>query len=336
MRFVILGMAVFLLLYPLFYPLSLKDVPKPPLGEGVSFYIYPGEDIGTVAKRLEDLKIIKDSAIFLTEAKKRGLSIRAGGYFLFQGMSVYDSIDVLAKRPLLERVTIPEGLTAPEIAKILVQREVLSSEREFLELVLNGKEVFKGFKYIKEIPSRGVEGYLFPETYYFPKRSSPKEIIYAMLRNFERAITPEMLAKLPKLGLSFHEVITLASIVEREGQRQDEYPIISGVFYNRLKRGMKLESCATVEYLLPEKKKRLTLTDLKIDSPYNTYLYAGLPPAPICNPGLKAIRAAFFPAEVDYLYFVSKGDGSHHFSRTYEEHLEAKDRYLGRPGQGNP
>ncbi len=336
MRFLIVGVALFLFLYPIFHPLSLSDLPHRPLGNSVGFYIYPGEGVNLVASKLEGMGLVKSAELFIEEAKRVRLSFRAGGYILKEGMSLYDIIEALKRRPTLEKVTIPEGLTASEIAKILLRKEIISSESEFLLLVNKGKRYFKSFKYIGDIPSESVEGYLFPDTYYLPRRSSPKGVISLMLERFERSITEEMLKELPKLGFSLHQVITLASIIEREGQKEEEYPIISAVFYNRLKRGMRLESCATVGYLLPERKGRLSINDLKIDSPYNTYLYGGLPPGPICNPGLKAIRASFFPAKVDYLYFVSKGDGSHHFSRTYEEHIEAKNRYLGGAGQRNP
>lgn len=333
MRFAILGVAIALFLYPVFYPLNLSDMPPLPKGEKVSFYIYPGEGVTVLANRLEKLRVIKNAELFIEEAKRSKLHIRAGGYLLSEGMSISEVIESLKGKPILEKVTIPEGLTAKEIAKILLQGEIITSEEEFLNLVFSGKDVFKGFKFSKDIPSSSVEGYLFPDTYHFPKRTSPKDVISAMLKRFERAISPDMLDRLPKLGLSFHEVIILASIVEKEGQKDEEYPIIAAVFYNRLKKGMKLESCATVEYLLPERKKRLSIEDLRINSPYNTYMYKGLPPGPICNPGLKAIAGAFSPANVDYLYFVSKGDGGHYFSRTYEEHVEAKNKYLKGTGQ---
>jgi len=333
MRLVLFSLALFFFIYPLICPLTLEDMPKLPQGGSVSFYIYPGEGLFDVAEKLERLKVIKSSPMFIEEAKRSGLSLKAGGYFLSEGMSIYEAIEALRRVPHLEKVTIPEGLTAREIAKLLSEKEIISSEEEFLKLVFNGKEAFREFKFIKEIPSLSLEGYLFPDTYYFPKRTPPKNVISAMLKRFERAISPEMLKELPDLGLTFHEVIILASVVEKEGMKDEEYPIISAVFYNRLRRGMKLESCATVEYLLKERKERLTLDDLKIDSPYNTYMYKGLPPGPICNPGAKAIAGAFFPAKVDYLYFVSKGDGGHHFSRTYEEHVEAKNRYLKGAGQ---
>ncbi|MCS7234086.1 MAG: endolytic transglycosylase MltG [Synergistetes bacterium] len=333
MRFLIFGIAVALFSYSLLFPFNFNDMPPLPKGERISFYVYPGEGIASVGEKLKRLKVIKSVELFFDEAKRSRLSIRAGGYFLSEGMSVYEAIEAFKGKPILEKVTIPEGLTAKEIAKVFFEREIITSEEEFLNLVFNGKDLFKGFKFLKDIPSSSVEGYLFPDTYHFPKRTPSKDVISAMLKRFERVISPKMLEELSKLGLSFHEVIILASIVEKEGQRDEEYPIIAAVFYNRLKRGMKLESCATVEYLLKERKARLSLEDLKINSPYNTYIYKGLPPGPICNPGLKSITAVFFPARVDYLYFVSKGDGGHHFSRTYEEHVEAKNRYLKGTGQ---
>ncbi len=327
MKVLILGIAIFLFLYPLFFPLSLRNFPFPPEGERVEFYVYPGTSFLSLAQELEKRGIIGRSDIFLEELRRNPLVLRAGRYILRKHMSIYDAISALRRKPALEKVVIPEGLTAREIAELFLKRGVISSKDEFLKLVSGGKNLFK-FKYARYIPSSSLEGYLFPETYYFPKGASPKSVISVMLRAFERVITTDMLNQLPKLGLKFHQVITLASIVEKEALKPREYPLIAAVFYNRLKRGMKLQSCATVEYLLPERKKRLALKDLKIDSPYNTYVHKGLPPGPICNPGERAIRAAFFPAKVNYLYFVSKGNGEHYFSRTYKEHVRAKAKYL--------
>ena len=296
--------------------------------------MYPGTGFSSLAEQLERRGVIARADIFLEELKRKHFVLRAGRYILRKGMSICGAISALEKKPQLEKVTVHEGLTAREISDLFLKRGVISSDKEFLKLVSNGKR-FLRFKYAPYIPSSSLEGYLFPETYYFPKGSSPKMVISTMLRAFERAITSGMLRQLPKLGLKFHQVITLASIVEKEAMKPEEYPLISAVFYNRLKRGMKLQSCATVEYLLPERKERLTLEDLKIDSPYNTYIHKGLPPGPICNPGERAIRAAFFPAKVNYLYFVSKGNGEHHFSRTYREHVRAKAKYLRKTRQGS-
>lgn len=296
--------------------------------------MYPGTGFSSLAEQLERRGVIARADIFLEELKRKHFVLRAGRYILRKGMSICGAISALEKKPQLEKVTVHEGLTAREISDLFLKRGVISSDKEFLKLVSNGKRLLR-FKYAPYIPSSSLEGYLFPETYYFPKGSSPKMVISTMLRAFERAITSGMLRQLPKLGLKFHQVITLASIVEKEAMKPEEYPLISAVFYNRLKRGMKLQSCATVEYLLPERKERLTLEDLKIDSPYNTYIHKGLPPGPICNPGERAIRAAFFPAKVNYLYFVSKGNGEHHFSRTYREHVRAKAKYLRKTRQGS-
>lgn len=219
-------------------------------------------------------------------------------------------------------VTIPEGLTIHETAQILAHHGLvdyarfsdLCNDRDFIrELGLN---------------TGSLEGYFFPDTYSFSSVQNEAAIITTLIRNFTRHVA--------KFGLknddSLHKVIILASIVEKEAKYEDERPIIARVFINRLESDRPLESCATVFYLLKTarpaaRKQKLTDADLKTDSPYNTYLHIGLPPGPICSPGESSIGAALAPTDVDYLYFVAKGDGRHHFSRTYREHMAAKDRY---------
>jgi UPF0755 protein len=173
-----------------------------------------------------------------------------------------------------------------------------------------------------------LEGYIFPDTYSLSRLQDEESIIGILVGNFTRHIAADNLSNRDSL----HQVIVLASIVEKEAKYEDERPIIASVFINRLKLKRPLESCATVLYVLKAEKpmatrQQLSDRDLKVVSPYNTYLHAGLPPGPICSPGESSIRAVISPADVDYLYFVAKGDGRHYFSRTYREHVAAKDRY---------
>lgn len=173
-----------------------------------------------------------------------------------------------------------------------------------------------------------LEGYLFPDTYKVTATTTEREIIDMMLARFAREATPEFRQKAQKLGLTLHQAVILASIVEREAKVDKERPKVAAVFLNRMKKGWKLESCATVQYALGQPKARLLNKDLQIDSPYNTYKYSGLPPTPIASPGRASLQAAVNPANVDYLFFVVSQDGRHVFSRTLAEHNRAKAKYI--------
>ena len=175
-----------------------------------------------------------------------------------------------------------------------------------------------------------LEGYLLPETYHFPKGTSAKTIIAAMISQFQNVFNEEWRKRASEIGMTIREVVILASLIEKETSIPEERKLVSAVFHNRLKRRMKLDCDPTIIYVLKQEgrfKDRLRTKDLKLDSPYNTYLYPGLPPSPICNPGRETLEAALFPADVKYLYFVSKNDRSHHFSRTFREHQQAVLKY---------
>jgi UPF0755 protein len=172
-----------------------------------------------------------------------------------------------------------------------------------------------------------MEGYLFPDSYFVYERSSPSEIIGIFYNGFKKFMTDSLRARADSMGFSIHEVLTLASIVEGETNKTEEMPQIASVYLNRLKKGMKLEADPTVQYLQPNGWKRLLYKDLKIKSPYNTYLNTGLPPGPINNPGRDAIHAVLYPADTEYLFFVANGAGGHNFSKTYSQHLRNVSKY---------
>jgi UPF0755 protein len=208
------------------------------------------------------------------------------------------------------KITIPEGYTSIQIAELLDKKEIVEKE-SFLKLVKYGEKSW--------------EGYLFPDTYEVPKKFGAENMFKLMLSNFEQvAVDNKLINKAEQTGFTMDEIITLASIIEKEAQFAEEKRQISSVFHNRLKIGMKLQSCATIQYILGKPKEILEESDLEIESPYNTYLYKGLPPGPICNPGIDSIIAALEPANEDYLYFVLGDNGRHIFSKTYEEHLKNK------------
>ena len=239
-------------------------------------------------------------------------------------------------RPPTVTVTIPEGRRAEEIAEILHQAGLVDPQ-EFLALVRSGEGF--AFAFLEDRPpeaSPSLEGYLFPDTYQIPRDSDARAIITLLLSTFDARFTEEMRARAHEQGLTVHEVVTLASIVEREAVLPEERPLIASVFRNRLARGMKLDADPTVQYAMgyDEAQKTwwrtLLVEDYQFDSPYNTYRRVGLPPGPICNPGLASIEAVLSPEDTDYLYFVANtvaGDGSHVFARTFEEHQRNIARY---------
>ena len=217
-------------------------------------------------------------------------------------------------------VTIPEGYTVEQIAKLLEEKG-LTTKENFLECA---KTFEIPYDYIEKIDNdyRQLEGFLFPDTYNIPISWKEKEIITLLLKQFDKNWSEEFRNRAKELGFSTREIITIASLIEREAKVEKERPTISSVIHNRLKKGMLLQIDATVQYLLPEQKSRLFYKDLEVDSPYNTYKYAGLPPTPIAAPGLSCIKAALYPEETDYYYYRTKAsnNGEHNFSKTFEEH----------------
>ena len=181
--------------------------------------------------------------------------------------------------------------------------------------------------YLADVQDGSLEGYLFPKTYRIIRASAPADVIELMLAQFDREIAEVDLAYPSSRGMSLHEVVTVASMIEREARLAEERPLVSSVIYNRLAIGMKLEIDATIEYVIKKNRPRLLNSDLAVESPYNTYLYAGLPPGPIASPGLASFEAAAAPAQTDYIYYVLTGeDGSHTFCVTFEEFLVAKEK----------
>ncbi|HHX60050.1 MAG TPA: endolytic transglycosylase MltG [Epulopiscium sp.] len=225
------------------------------------------------------------------------------------------------------RVTIPEGYTILQIAARLEELELVTKQ-EFLEAVNEKEYEYEFLKELSQNKKQKLEGYLFPDTYFFREDATAEEIIVRMLNRFEE-ITDRYKQELIHLPYSFDEVIAIASIIEQEARLDEERPIIAGVMYNRLTDTMKLQMCSTVQYALEKRTVNLTYDDLAVESPYNTYKYAGLPVGPICSPGEASIRAAFQPESHDYYFFVVKDpeEGSHAFSTTAEEHNQNKAQY---------
>ena len=270
---------------------------------------------------LKEKGLIRNATIFAWTARlhDQAKDLEAGTYLLTGTLATPDILRELLKAPLqMRRITIPEGLTSPQIGALLQQSDLADSAR-FVALVHD-----REFTHKLGIDAPSLEGYLFPQTYLFNRTTTEEEIIRHMVEQFDRVFVAPYYTRLDSLKMTRHQALTLASIVEREAVVQQERALIAGVFLGRLEHSMLLESCPTVEYALGIHKEHLDNEDLKVDSPYNTYLYPGLPPGPIANPGQASIEATLFPVKTDYVYFVARGDGTHVFSRTNEQHEAAK------------
>jgi UPF0755 protein len=293
----------------------------------VNVVIPKGADSFKIAQILHREKVIKNKTCFILLCKILNWekTLKAGRYE-FNSLSMFEVLSKLRKGEIeVCKVTIPEGLPKWAVAEILSQNEIVGKE-DFLSVVDNPQELRVSnlsFPLFKDT----LEGYLYPDTYYFIKGEEPQKIVKKFLSCFEEKAFPIYRETKNKKGLSLEKVVTLASIVEKEAQVSSEKSMIAAVFHNRLQKGMKLRADPTVKYVLGDFSDKLTYHKLKTPSPYNTYLYYGLPPGPICSPGKDSIYAALHPAKVSYLYFVARGDGTHKFSKTYGEHLRAISRY---------
>lgn len=292
-------------------------------GHSRVFQVREGATLREVAGNLEDKGIIKDHFLFLLWGRLMGYGreIKAGDYLLSPSMPPLEIINILTRgRMMTYAVTIPEGFDCRQIAALLAEKRLADGDA-FLRLT-EDPDLAKAYG----ISGPGLEGYLYPDTYVFSRGLTPKTLIDVMVKRFREVIAPYA-RRIQESGLSLQEVVTLASMVEKETGKAEERPIIASVFLNRLKKRMRLESDPTVIYGLPHFSGDLTKKDLETPSPYNTYIIRGLPPGPIANPGIQSIRAVLFPAHTHYLYFVSKNNGTHHFSRTLEEHNRAVALY---------
>lgn len=314
-------------------PILERQTPQPP-GETVAYTVEEGMSAEQVGADLERLGVIRSGRQFQVLAALMGVhnKLSAGDYELRKNSavpSVVLELTVQESVPVV-RMTFPEGIRIEEMAAI-VERSGFATEQAFLAAVRQARvpEPFAA----AFPPGATLQGYLFPDTYIIPREADAAFLVAKMMETLEERFTPELRQAAAARGLNTHEVLTLAAIVEREAVLEEERPIIASVFLNRLKDGIKLDADPTVQFALAEDpanvdrygywKKELTLEELKVASPYNTYANAGLPPGPIANPGLSSIRAVVMPAQTNYYYFVAdaiKGDGSHAFAATLEEH----------------
>lgn len=290
--------------------------------------ISPGSTFQQVADLLDTAGLIKSRSAFLWlgRAQEAERKIQPGEYELNAAMSPDEILaKLLSGRVLLHSVTIPEGYTIGQIAETLADQGIVDKS-EFVRLAHD-----RGFLKRLGIQAESVEGYLYPDTYRFPRPMAGKDIIKTMVDQLAHVLSDEWADRAKELRLTMHEVLTLASVIEKETGAADERPHISSVFHNRLKKRIPLQSDPTVIYGLPNFDGNLRKKDLSHPSPYNTYRWAGLPPGPIASPGAESIRAALYPTATSDLYFVSKNDGTHHFSATLIQHNKAVEKYQKRP-----
>lgn len=274
-----------------------------------------GSSAAEIASKIYDSGVISSPKIFLLAVKLSGNThkLKAGTYLISPRKSVFSVIGILTRGQSQSiKVTIPEGFTAKQIAGTLSSFGIVQEQR-FLELVYERK----------------LEGYLFPETYFFEGNTNEEKVITRMTDEFNRNFSPEMKQRAKELKTSERSTVILASLIEKEAAGPGDMAHISAVFHNRLKKYWYLESCATVLYALGKHKEKLTYKDLKVSSPYNTYINFGLPAGPICNPGKKSLLAALYPDKSDDMFFVVNGSGTHTFSRYYAEHLKNKKKRSG-------
>lgn len=290
----------------------------------VSVKIKRGETLSQVGAKLYSADVIEHPFWFKIWAKmtRNERKIKAGYYVFKKPTSIRETLRTLIFGKSIEvKVAIPEGATLMEIAALLSQECDVDKEK-FLRLTHDSAYVGRFGIQVKGC----LEGYLFPESYLIPYAEEPEQIIPRMVNQFFLVFTPEFKERAKKIRFTMEEVVTLASLIEKEAACEHEKPIISGVYHMRLKKGLLLQCDATIQFILPERKPRLTYTDLKIPSEYNTYLNKGLPPTPIGSPGKTSIRAALWPQDTDYLYFVARGDSTHIFSKTLSQHNREKSR----------
>lgn len=313
------------------YLSSASKAVDPSSKKSIIVEIKEGSSVKQVAKVLKDNSLIKSKLVFVENVKDLGKagSLKAGKYKLSQNMDNSSIINKMAKGEIYQdgiKVTIPEGSISTDIVNTLVKKGL--GNRDVYKKLFRDPSQFKGeFDFLNNSKITTLEGFLYPQTYYFKKGTSEKEIFTTMIKEFEKVYNKSVKSLADKNKYSFYDVVIMASIVEKEAVNDEDRDIIAGIFYNRLSKNMKLQSDAVLQYGLPERKSRVLFSDLKVETPYNLYLNAGLPPTPVASPGIKSLVAAANPKKTDYLYFVTNKDGKNSYSKTFDEHKVNADKY---------
>lgn len=299
-------------------------VPVPGVSKKIELEIPKGSTFRQAIEILSKEKLIRDKNLFLFIGRVSGLDrkIRAGYYSIYESMSPLDIFKMLKKGQIIEyEFTIVEGDSLREIAEKLSEKGIMS--RNDFMLLSSDEDFLASYT----IDATTFEGYLFPDTYKIPKGMDPEDAIGTMINKMREKYSGKLRARTSELGLSEREVLTLASIIEKEAKTDEERALISAVYHNRLRKGIPLQADPTSIYGIKSSREKITTKDLQRRTPYNTYVIKGLPPGPIASPGIKSIIAAMYPADVPYIYFVSNDDGTHRFSVTREEHISAVKSY---------
>ncbi len=319
--------------------LGATAVPSPAPAEPVTVTVEAGQGPEEIGKALEAAGALESAVQFRILVSLLGYEgmLQAGDYEFDPGTPALQVVYRMRRGIISSRfVTVVEGWRLEQAADALAEQGV--PRQDFLDAAR--AEGYR-FDFLADVPlDESLEGYLFPATYYLRRSDTPRDVVRRMLQAFDGNVSQDLRQEADDAGLSLHEVVTLASIIEREAQVPEERPIMAQVFLKRLRLGIALEADPTVQYALSADpgsvrqfgywKAELTREDLEVDSPYNTYRYGGLPPGPIACPGLDAIAAVVRPAETNYLYFVAKPDGSHAFAETFQEHQENIEKYRGK------
>jgi len=297
--------------------------------EKVTIQVEKGDGISEVVDKLEKNGLISGKIYFYyyMEVKKLLGSILPGEYELSGNLTIPEISTLLTqKEKEFFKITFPEGWTTKQMAKRLTENGL--NGEEFLKIVANPSEIAKDFEFFESEKTKSLEGYLFPDTYFFAKDLDAQSIILKILKNFDEKLTPDFRQEIIKQKKSLEEILIMASIIEKEVANYDDREIVSGIFWTRIEIGQPLQSCATLAYIIGENKKQYTYADTRIVSPYNTYLNKNLPPGPIANPGIAAIRAAIYPKNSEFNYFLSNPEtGQTIFSKNLEEHNANKVKY---------
>jgi len=302
-------------------------VPAQPGGGNIEIEIPKGATYRQTAEILYKEKLIRDKNIFLIIGRLTGADrkIRAGFYSIWGSMSPFEIFRIIRRGQIIEyAVTIPEGDSLLEISEELAKSNIMKKE-DFMKLSKD-----RDFLESYEIETNSIEGYIFPDTYWIPKGVPPEDAVGSMIDKMREKFTYEVLTRMEEMNMTENELLTLASIIEKEAVVDSERPLISAVYHNRLKKKMQLQADPTAIYGIKSSREKITKEDLLRKTPYNTYQIKGLPPGPIASPGLKSIMAALYPANVPYIYFVSQDDRTHQFSTTAKEHIEAVKLYRQR------
>ena len=292
-----------------------------PSGAAVRVIVPKGVSFATATDSLTRAGIVHYPLLFRIFARVKGddRRIKPGTYLLKHSTPWTDILSALnGGRGLVNSVTIPEGFALQQIEPLLAQR--LSVPLDSVKAAVSDTAQLARL----DIPTKTLEGYLFPDTYAFPEGTTARQAVSEMVKRFEREWKPAWNARLTTLALNRNDIVTLASIIEKEAKRPEERPVISAVYHNRLRSGMLLQADPTIQYALGRHTPRILYKDLQVKSPYNTYMHAGLPPGPIASPGGPSLVAALFPANVSYRYFVADSDGHHEFRTTLQEHDSAR------------